>query len=140
MTNEKTKPTSTVYSDTVKTYCTENTPAFLSRVGSNSDLSVLSTQSAEKTKRDYLSDDSSNLSGDNENILAECIKSGMPKARTPDYTARNAENPSQKPKDMYDQPKDEVGKYAVEDTPCQYSLRSSLSDLTVDGSVVALTR
>jgi hypothetical protein len=30
-------------------------------------------------ERPELSDDSSNFSGDNDNILAECIQSGMPK-------------------------------------------------------------
>lgn len=33
---------------------------------------------------------------------------------------------------------DEVASYEVEDSPYQYSLRSSLSDLTVDGSVAGL--
>lgn len=31
--------------------------------------------------------------------------------------------------------KDETASYAVENSPCPFSLRSSLSDLTVDGSV-----
>lgn len=36
--------------------------------------------------------------------------------------------------------RDEVEKYAVENSPSYYSLRSSLSDLTVDGSVAGVVR
>ncbi|XP_023720019.1 uncharacterized protein LOC111871273 isoform X3 [Cryptotermes secundus] len=90
--------------DAVQTYCTEGTPANISHAGSHSDLSVLSlvgdgdeteAQKEEarlegvneveepdgEVERPELSDDSSNFSGDNDNILAECIQSGMPKAR-----------------------------------------------------------
>lgn len=51
--------------DHVKTYCTEDTPAILSHAGSNSDLSLLSISNDNRSGRkgDYLSDDSSNLSG-----------------------------------------------------------------------------
>lgn len=34
--------------------------------------------------------------------------------------------------------RDEIANYDVEDSPCHFSLRSSLSDLTVDGSVAGL--
>ncbi|PSN58422.1 hypothetical protein C0J52_02807 [Blattella germanica] len=94
--------------DAVRTYCTEGTPANISHAGSHSDLSVLSlpgdgdateapreesrlqgVEEAEEAAgsgsggdRPELSDDSSNFSGDNDNILAECIQSGMPKARS----------------------------------------------------------
>jgi hypothetical protein len=94
--------------DAVQTYCTEGTPANISHAGSHSDLSVLSllgdgdetevqkeearlegvneaeepaTSGNGEVERPELSDDSSNFSGDNDNILAECIQSGMPKVR-----------------------------------------------------------
>lgn len=153
-----------VHADSVRNYCTEDTPAMLSHAGSSTDLSLLTTatdMNLKKEEKSYLSDDSSNLSGDNENILAECIQSAMPKARKP---AKNIMYPRQmsslpvrnvqtstpiKPfsrmelndsRRIVGQPylgaKDEVENYAVENSPCQFSLRSSLSDLTVDGSIV----
>lgn len=109
-------------SDTLQTYCTEDTPAMLSNAGSHSDLSILSiTSKPTRDDKPEFSDDSSNLSGDNDNILAECIQSGMPKA-VPKCAGLK----------MWGA-KDEVERYAVEDSPCHFSLRSSLSDLTVDG-------
>lgn len=75
--------------DTTCTYYTEDTPAILSHAGSNSDLSILSIPNDVKPKKDLdLSDDSSNLSGDNENILAECIQSAMPKPRKANEKSR----------------------------------------------------
>ncbi|CAL1676548.1 unnamed protein product [Lasius platythorax] len=86
----------TVASDTVHVYCTEDTPADISPVGSQSNLSALSmpsvqedvekiepdSQSAEiDCHRSDLFDESSNLSGEDEKILDECIQSGIPKAR-----------------------------------------------------------
>lgn len=35
---------------------------------------------------------------------------------------------------------DELENYAVENSPCHFSLRSSLSDLTVDGSIAGLKK
>ncbi|KAJ8951476.1 hypothetical protein NQ318_000170 [Aromia moschata] len=164
--------------ETLRTYCTEDTPAGLSRTGSNSDLSFLSTPNDKCAKKDYLSDDSSNLSGDNDNILAECIQSGMPKARreppkpgikpasclprrsaapaaapvkyNPCGNSRRGSGEASKAHrgdanrrdnslPPYLTARDELENYAVENSPCHYSLRSSLSDLTVDGSVAGLT-
>ncbi|CAH0552603.1 unnamed protein product [Brassicogethes aeneus] len=151
--------------DTVKTYFTEDTPAILSHAGSNSDLSCLSIPTDVKSKKDYLSDDSSNLSGDNDNILAECIQSGMPKSKitkptglprrnvhssTPLKYARN-DVKTNKPDNKEERKasnvlapflsaKDELNTYGIENSPCQFSLRSSLSDLTIDGSVAGLTK
>ena len=74
-----------VCEDSMYRYCTEGTPANISHAGSHSDLSVLSfpNEIDEDLHHDHtgteLSDDSSTFSGDNENILAECIQSGMPK-------------------------------------------------------------
>lgn len=50
--------------------------------GSNSNLSTLTIPNDSKSKVSDFSDDSSNLSTENENILAECIQSGMPKPKT----------------------------------------------------------
>ncbi|XP_023289443.1 adenomatous polyposis coli protein-like [Orussus abietinus] len=82
------------FPDTVRIYCTENTPADISPEGSQSNLSALSMGSSSsdirsvgqgdllknESHRNELSDDSSNLSGDDD-ILDECIQSGMPKIR-----------------------------------------------------------
>lgn len=168
--------------DTIRTYCTEDTPVRLSNAASNSDLSLLSACNDKDglKKGDYLSDDSSNLSGENDNILAECIQSGMPKAKkdtkipsnnkssivsrrsSPSggtkYPAaapvggnsRKCEAPKVPQSDLnrrdnslpiyLNAGRDELENYAVENSPCHFSLRSSLSDLTVDGSVAALKR
>lgn len=138
---------STVNLDCTRTYCTEDTPAFLSQTGSQTDLSVLSFESgSRKSGQDKvlldLSDDSSNLSGDNEdNILAECIQSGMPKAKwfVPKSHPLNLRQKINKTVSNLTTTgaKDEIEKYEVEDSPCQFSLRSSLSDLTVDGVTVS---
>ncbi|XP_034234963.1 adenomatous polyposis coli protein-like isoform X3 [Thrips palmi] len=77
-----------VCEDSMYRYCTEGTPANISHAGSHSDLSVLSfpNEGDEELHLDHtgteLSDDSSTFSGDNEGILAECIQSGMPKAKS----------------------------------------------------------
>ncbi|OAD52517.1 Adenomatous polyposis coli protein [Eufriesea mexicana] len=82
--------------DTVHIYCTEDTPADISPVGSQSNLSALSMPSVQEDverieeikssgevecHRNDLSDESSNLSGEDEKILDECIQSGIPKVR-----------------------------------------------------------
>lgn len=152
--------------DSVRPYFTEDTPAVLSHAGSNTDLSVLSIPIDNKSRKDYLSD-SSSLSGDNENILAECIQSGMPKPKKsndkhsssnsipsllnkqpqtstpirpfakPEYNLENLLSKQEHTKgnefpSKYLSAKDETSSYAVENSPCQYSMRSSLSDLTID--------
>ncbi|XP_011642213.1 adenomatous polyposis coli homolog isoform X1 [Pogonomyrmex barbatus] len=83
-----------ITSDTVHVYCTEDTPADISPVGSHSNLSALSMPSVQEEiiceqdksteidcHRNNLFDENSNLSGEDEKILDECIQSGMPKAR-----------------------------------------------------------
>ncbi|XP_078042764.1 uncharacterized protein LOC144473078 [Augochlora pura] len=82
--------------DTVHVYCTEDTPADISPVGSQSNLSALSMPSVQEDverieedklpnevecHRNDLSDESSNLSGEDEKMLDECIQSGIPKVR-----------------------------------------------------------
>lgn len=87
-----------VASDTVHVYCTEDTPADISPVGSQSNLSALSMPSVQEdiekivceqdksTKidchRNDLFNENSNLSGEDEKILDECIQSGIPKVLT----------------------------------------------------------
>lgn len=143
--------------DTTKAYYTEDTPALLSHAGSNSDLSLLSIP-IDKSKKDYSSDESSNISGDNDNILAECIESGMPKRKenlgkplprgiplpnsannspikmfkTQDSYSKNPKSPNWNKFPNYLAANDECSNYALENSPYQYSVRSSLSDLTVD--------
>lgn len=82
-----------VASDTVHVYCTEDTPADISPVGSQSNLSALSMPSVQEDvetvetdkpaelecHRNDSFDEGSNLSGEDEKILNECIQSGMPK-------------------------------------------------------------
>jgi len=83
-----------IASDTVHVYCTEDTPADISPVGSQSNLSALSMPSVQEDieKIVYEQDksveidchrndsfDNSNLSGEDEKILDECIQSGIPK-------------------------------------------------------------
>uniref|UniRef100_A0A1Y1N4K9 Adenomatous polyposis coli protein n=2 Tax=Photinus pyralis TaxID=7054 RepID=A0A1Y1N4K9_PHOPY len=154
---------SSLHSNSFHNYCTED----INYTGDNSNISLLSTASdIQKKDKVYSSDDSSNLSGDNENILAECIQSAMPKTRrmtkpiattrplsalpvrnvqtsTPIKPFTRIEHPNstrleelKRPSpSVYLSAKDEVENYAVENSPCQFSLHSSLSDLTVDGSV-----
>ncbi|XP_049945823.1 uncharacterized protein LOC126427981 [Schistocerca serialis cubense] len=136
--------------DTVRTYCTEGTPAAgLSHAGSRSDLSVLSLPGTGTGTGD-LSDDNLSAGGD-DNMLAECIQSGMPKAKTPSTTTvlhrpvaaadtasaarvvpRRASSLSSRlrvpPPGQAAQ--DELETFATEDSPHNFSVRSSLSDLT----------
>ncbi|XP_049870471.1 adenomatous polyposis coli protein isoform X2 [Pectinophora gossypiella] len=76
--NDPAKGTQTPH-DTCKVYFTEDTPAILSKAGSNSNLSALSIEShveAEREARD--TSDSSNLS-DAGDLLEECIQKGIAK-------------------------------------------------------------
>ncbi|XP_049821338.1 adenomatous polyposis coli homolog [Aethina tumida] len=156
--------------DTVKTYYTEDTPAILSHAGSNSDLSNLSFPTNDnKSKKDYLSDDSSSLSGDND-LLAECIQLGMPKYVNPVGKRKTTCLPRRSPPLKYDSnenirivtgessklqkdnrrpnvalhgymsAKEELESYRVGNSSTQFCLRSSLGDLTINGSVAGLTR
>ncbi|XP_022113363.2 uncharacterized protein LOC110992028 isoform X2 [Pieris rapae] len=62
--------------DTCKVYFTEDTPAVLSKAGSNSNLSVLSVESSAVGLRPADTSDSSNLS-DAGDLLEECIRKGI---------------------------------------------------------------
>ncbi|XP_055699208.1 uncharacterized protein LOC129799391 isoform X3 [Phlebotomus papatasi] len=126
-------------SDTVKQYCTEDTPAFLSKAASNSDLSVLSldTNRCEAIASDSSSD------GGNENLLQECIRDGMGASNMPlikDNPIEMLRSGSILP--PYLPVRDEIQQFAppVEDTPCNFSVVSGLSDITVGSGVAGLAK
>ncbi|XP_045516064.1 adenomatous polyposis coli protein-like isoform X1 [Pieris brassicae] len=73
--NKRTKGNQTP-GDTCKVYFTEDTPAVLSKAGSNSNLSVLSVESSAAGLRPADTSDSSNLS-DAGDLLEECIRKGI---------------------------------------------------------------
>jgi adenomatosis polyposis coli protein len=181
--------------DSFQQYCTEDTPALLSKTGSNTNLSILSLDT--NKGETVLSDDSSNTSdAGNDELLKECIQVGMPKPSS-SSTARNLmslpqQGGSQKPKPKerrtmnllpqqmsmenpiekmrsgggfgaggsmnvaaasaattssmhhhlppYLPVKDEMNKFLVEDSPCNFSVMSALSDLTVGSGVAGLTK
>ncbi|XP_070136856.1 adenomatous polyposis coli protein [Drosophila bipectinata] len=139
-----------VAEETVRSYCTEDTPALLSKVASNTNLSAISMSSNEpkdvptghaQIYAHQLSDDvSSNTSdcgGAAGQILEQCIRDGMKKANT---------EPAQDPIAMlrrggtnlstYLPSADETNKFLVEDSPCNFSVVSGLSNLTVGSSLV----
>ncbi|GAB0093088.1 uncharacterized protein DMENIID0001_081420 [Sergentomyia squamirostris] len=125
--------------DTVKQYFTEDTPAHLSKAASNSDLSVLSldTNRCEAIASDSSSD------GGNENLLQECIRDGMGATSMP----LMKENPIEMLRSgsmlpPYLPVRDEIQQFAppVEDTPCNFSVVSGLSDITVGSGVAGLAK
>ncbi|CAF4817210.1 unnamed protein product [Pieris macdunnoughi] len=73
--NKRTKGNQTP-GDTCRVYFTEDTPAVLSKAGSNSNLSVLSVESSAAGLRPADTSDSSNLS-DAGDLLEECIRKGI---------------------------------------------------------------
>ncbi|KAF5270445.1 hypothetical protein FQR65_LT05634 [Abscondita terminalis] len=155
-----------VYADNCYNFRLEDDSKKMTYVGASPDLSLSTNVNVKKDDKIYSSDESSNLSGDNENILAECIQSAMPKTRrlvkpvvatrplsglpvrnvqtsTPikpfsrieQQTHSRSEQLKRPGTSIYLGAKDEIENYAVENSPCQFSLHSSLSDLTIDGSV-----
>ncbi|XP_044263135.1 adenomatous polyposis coli protein-like [Tribolium madens] len=64
-----------IVNDSVKNYCTEDTPAILSHAGSCSDLSTLSIQNG--GEKEYFSDLSNFSDEEDEKLLEECVKFGM---------------------------------------------------------------
>ncbi|XP_059610049.1 adenomatous polyposis coli protein-like isoform X2 [Phlebotomus argentipes] len=125
--------------DMVRQYCTEDTPAFLSKPGSNSDLSVLSldTNRCEAVASDSSSD------GGNENLLQECIRDGMGASNMPlikEHPIEMLRSGSILP--PYLPVRDEIQQFAppVEGTPCNFSVMSGLSDITVGSGVAGLAK
>ncbi|XP_058444206.1 uncharacterized protein LOC131425919 [Malaya genurostris] len=129
--------------DSLRRFCTEDTPARLSKATSNCDLSVLSMENGHE------SDESSNGSDRNDRLLEECIRSGMPKPKNTETSTltvnavrkMNGISPvvKENPMNMMRNPvhmeplyaNDEVSNFYVEDSPCAMSTVSALSDLTV---------
>lgn len=139
-----------VAEETVRSYCTEDTPALLSKVASNTNLSAISMSSNEpkdastghaQVYAHQLSDDvSSNTSdcgGAAGQILEQCIRDGMKKSNTEPakdpiaMLRRGGTNLS-----TYLPSADETNKFLVEDSPCNFSVVSGLSNLTVGSSLV----
>lgn len=156
-------------------YYTEDTPALLSKVGSNTNLSTISINSNMENKNDILYDPktnkcaevesvlshnrhSLNLSDDvssnaseaggnanSMNILEQCIRDGMkklPTAKAESSSTPNEVDPIAMMKSggnvlpNYLPVSDETNKFLVEDTPCNFSIVSGLSNLTVGSSIV----
>ncbi|KAH8311276.1 hypothetical protein KR044_005343, partial [Drosophila immigrans] len=106
--------------DDSRNYCTEDTPALLSKAGSNSNLSVLSIAS---TANDY------NANEQMPQALPE-----MQLTEDPITKMRCGGLPSYLPVT------DEMNKYYVEDSPCNFSVISELSNLTVGSAQVGPMR
>ncbi|XP_055908567.1 uncharacterized protein LOC129943274 [Eupeodes corollae] len=173
---------STPAGDSTKQYFTEDTPALLSKVGSNTNLSTISLltnpmgNKIEGEMVANLSDDvSSNASeAGGLDLLEQCIRDGMKKpvnipkdnVTSTEANAKRNTGPQGSRKSSAPQPRrrpeiaaandpiamlrrgglsmhnfappvnDEMNKYLVEDSPCNFSMMSDLSNLTVGSSIV----
>ncbi|KAM8707085.1 hypothetical protein ACLKA7_011224 [Drosophila subpalustris] len=107
--------------DPLTSYCTEDTPALLSKAGSNSNLSVLSIAS---TANDY------NGNGQMPGTLPQEVNL----TEDPITKMRCGGLPTYLPVT------DEMNKYYVEDSPCNFSVISELSNLTVGSTQVGPMR
>lgn len=116
--------------DTVIKYCTEDTPAILSKQGSNTNLSILSMEDG---RGGELSDDSSNCDQDgHDRLLEECIRDGMTKTMSKEHPISMLRTTGLPPYLA----KDEMNRFNVEDSPCNFSTMSALSNLTIDSENV----
>ncbi|GBP11592.1 hypothetical protein EVAR_73761_1 [Eumeta japonica] len=167
--------------DEPRQYYTEDTPALLSKVGSNTNLSAISICSSindhkENTIYEVLESSSNraahihpnqcinrrslNLSDDMSSnasesgaggidILQQCIRDGMQKPSSKDKVALPKHTMSSNLMDPiamlrrggqllppFVPVNDEMNKYRVEDSPCNFSVMSGLSNLTVGSSLV----
>ncbi|ALC47227.1 Apc, partial [Drosophila busckii] len=126
--------------ETTRSYCTEDTPALRSKLGSQSNL----CSAAEDTEV------SSNASDAGAHLLQQCIRVGM---QQPAVAAAAAASASAAASIAVEDPIamlrrggnvlpaylpvcDEMSKYLVEDSPCNFSVVSGLSNLTVGSSLV----
>ncbi|XP_037708517.1 adenomatous polyposis coli protein [Drosophila subpulchrella] len=140
-----------VAEETIRSYCTEDTPALLSKVASNTNLSAISMSSNDPKEvttsgqaqiyahqlSDDVSSNASDCGGAAGNLLEQCIRDGMKKplneaAADPIAMLRRGGN--QLP--GYLPSADEMNKFLVEDSPCNFSVVSGLSNLTVGSSLV----
>lgn len=142
---------STLAEEVAKNYCTEDTPALLSKVGSNTNLSAISINSTNETQpkryslnlSDDISSNASDCGGGAAHILEQCIRDGMQKTNP---VPVEVNNPNCDPIAMlrrggnvlppYLPVSDEMSKFLVEDSPCNFSVVSGLSNLTVGSSLV----
>ncbi|KNC28237.1 hypothetical protein FF38_14103 [Lucilia cuprina] len=167
--------------DEPRQYYTEDTPALLSKVGSNTNLSAISICSSNNDPKEdtvyevlgcssgnttrthhnqsinrrslNLSDDmSSNASESGAggiDILQQCIRDGMQKPSTKEKVELPTHTVSSNLMDpiamlrrggnilpTFVPVNDEMNKYRVEDSPCNFSVMSGLSNLTVGSSLV----
>uniref|UniRef100_A0A182VVL6 Protein zer-1 homolog-like C-terminal domain-containing protein n=1 Tax=Anopheles minimus TaxID=112268 RepID=A0A182VVL6_9DIPT len=92
------------------------------------------------------SDDSSNLSDNNDRLLEECILSGMPKPKQSTHPLMPPggpvvkENPFKMMRTnhtMVAPANDELNPFHIEDSPCNFSTVSALSDLTMASDTIA---
>ncbi|XP_017083201.2 LOW QUALITY PROTEIN: adenomatous polyposis coli homolog [Drosophila eugracilis] len=139
-----------VAEETIRSYCTEDTPALLSKVASNTNLSAISMSSNEPKEgtsgqaqiythqlSDDVSSNASDCGGAAGNLLQQCIRDGMKKPQnevTSDPIAMLRRGGNQLP--GYLPSADEMNKFLVEDSPCNFSVVSGLSNLTVGSSLV----
>ncbi|KAH8416682.1 hypothetical protein KR222_006360 [Zaprionus bogoriensis] len=100
-------------------YCTEDTPALLSKAGSNSNLSVLSIASTANDANDANGNGVEQLPPEDAIAKLRCGGSALP---------------------SYLPVRDEMNKYYVEDSPCNFSVISGLSNLTVGSAQVGPVR
>ncbi|KAH8295446.1 hypothetical protein KR018_011338 [Drosophila ironensis] len=136
--------------ETVRSYCTEDTPALLSKVPSNTNLSAISIDSNEPKDvsagpaqiysyqlSDDVSSNASDCGGASSNLMQQCIRDGMKKPNAepvPDPIAMLRRGGNNLP--GYLPSADETNKFLVEDSPCNFSVVSGLSNLTVGSSLV----
>ncbi|XP_034118040.2 adenomatous polyposis coli homolog [Drosophila albomicans] len=111
--------------DDARNYCTEDTPALLSKAGSNSNLSVLSIAS---TANDY------NANDQMPRPLPQGLDPALQVNEDPITKMRCGGLPNYLPVT------DEMNKYYVEDSPCNFSVISELSNLTVGSAQVGPMR
>ncbi|XP_020815185.1 adenomatous polyposis coli homolog [Drosophila serrata] len=104
--------------DAPRSYCTEDTPALLSKAPSNSDLSILSIPN------------DINANEEHPEVREKPIVSGMD-IRTPAEDAISKMRCGGSALPSYLPVSDEMSKYYVEDSPCTFSVISGLSHLTV---------
>lgn len=119
-------------SDSTKEYYTEDTPAPLSKVGSNSNLSVLSINRSE--------DLSSNVSDSDDRLLEAAIQDGI---TTRHATRELHENPLERLKrgavPPYLTVADETNQFGIEDSPKTFSVTSGLSGITIESECFEVT-
>lgn len=143
--------------ETVQSYRTEDTPAnALSKAGSNSNLSALSFNTNQYNREDISSDESSNGSDAASDLFNKCIADGIAKAtaspvqrvQSHDLAGSASKNISEGNTNpilmmrkggindyIASSENDNVQRFTVEDTPCNYSTITGLSGLTVGSAI-----